>query len=53
MNTCTCHAENWFAKAPHAEFILTIQCPIHGQGPQALAPTQPTEAKAIPQPVNP
>jgi hypothetical protein len=52
METCTCHPTNWFAKAPHAEFILTIQCPIHGQGPDALAPTQATEPKVDFQPVN-
>jgi hypothetical protein len=42
---CTCHEVNWWAKAPHAEFIQTIQCPIHGEGPEALMPTEPPKPK--------
>ena len=53
METCTCHDEHWFEKAPHADFILTIQCPVHGQGPDALAPTKPINPGTDPQPIQP
>lgn len=51
MGTCTCREEYWFEKAPHADFILTIQCPVHGQGPDALAPTKASEPVIVTQPV--
>jgi len=43
--SCTCHEVNWWARPPHDEFIQTIQCPIHGSGPGAAAPTMPPEPK--------
>jgi hypothetical protein len=42
--TCTCHPVNWFASAPHLEFIQTIGCQIHGD-PDSVQPYAPKEAE--------
>jgi len=48
---CTCKQVAWFVGWPvtaeehlsDTGYILTVQCPVHGEGPDALSPTIPPE----------
>ena len=35
--TCTCHVADWFTG--DQSLVITIQCPVHGKGPDATGPT--------------
>ena len=52
MNACTCITVPWFlgklARADESgDFIQTIQCPVHGEGSDALAPTVPPKESEV------
>ena len=37
--TCTCYPADWFV---HDQTVMiTIFCKVHGEGPEALGPTEP------------
>jgi hypothetical protein len=37
---CTCYDQPWFHGEKDSAVTITVQCPQHGQGPQAIGPTR-------------